>query len=118
MAQLGAGIFDDLRDVLHQAGPALAARRRRVVGEVAPGLLESPDDNPDAAGRPGSFANRLYDDHERAHIMHRVRAEHDALGGVEGALHGSQMQQMLQGGRRRGPIGGQTRFILAKNVAP
>ena len=32
-----------------------------------------------------------------------------AHGGVERALHGSQI--------RRGPIGGQTRFILSKNVA-
>ena len=37
-----------------------------------------------------------------------------AHGGVERALHGLPQQQ----GGRRGPIGGQTRFILSKNVAP
>ena len=95
MAQLGAGIFDELRTVLREEGPWLASQRRRVVGEVAPGLLEAPDDNPDAAGRPGSRANQFYDAHNRPHIMQHYRDQHYQRG--EDGFVGSQVQQMLAG---------------------
>ncbi len=65
--------IDELRTMLREEGPWLASQRRRVVGEVAPGLVEFPDDDPDAAGRPGSRANQFYDAHNRPHIMQHYR---------------------------------------------
>jgi len=110
----GKNVHDELRQYLRDEAPWLAQQRRAIVD--APLGREPIDDDPDRRGPPGSRANQFYDLHNRPHIMHRAREHHDALGDVEGALDGSQLQQQLQGGR--GPIGGQTRFILAKNVAP
>ena len=110
----GKNVHDELRQYLRDEAPWLAQQRRAIVD--APLGREPIDDDPDRRGPPGSRANQFYDLHNRPHIMHRAREAHHARG--EDGFEGSQVQQMLQGGRRRGPIGGQTRFILSKNIAP